>query len=319
MEVVDVVNDYPCPRTCKLALASGRTRSISRRPPLAFPHVYDDPKYRNDADASWFTDRIRESKADVVVWHFEMYSGWLAEAVREGAGDRPLVLNIHDVTAARGGLVPDQYEPFAYECADAFVFVMEAQRDFAAKVGYDVRKPTHFIPNFPSSSMFVDKPLLPYEGGIVYEGGADKRGQEGGWRDLSDVADMVPLHMYAANDGIEYGIKHESLNDYRILIHHLSTHDWGLTGTMRPEESWKQTFPNKVGDYWAAGIPFVALNTPIMQYWADRGMGICLEDARELRRLPDPRPYKKAVMEQRREYTIEAYIEKYEEFLKELA
>ena len=110
MDVLHVVSEYPCPRASKIAIATGWRDVVCRRIPQAMPDAFKRVTWRPDADGKWFRDRIRESKADAIMLHAELYSSWMAEAVKEGAGDRPLIVNIHDVTAARTGYVKDIYE-----------------------------------------------------------------------------------------------------------------------------------------------------------------------------------------------------------------
>jgi hypothetical protein len=319
MRVLHVTSEYCCPRANRFSLILGGG-SVSRLPHTAFPEAFDSVVWRQDADPKWFAEQITKSDADLIMFHAEMYSGWLAEAVREGAGKRPLVVNVHDLTAARTGYVPDIYEPLLYDVADALMFVMPAQQEFAKAIGYNTDKPTLFVPNYPSSTMFVDRKMLPHIGGVVYEGGLEPRGTAGAWRDLSPVADALApkggLHVYPANPGIDYGIQHDMVLDYRILIHQLGRHDWNFTGTMQPNLAWMQTFATKVGDGWAAGVPFLALNTPIMLPWAEEGMGICT-DTLDFE-LPDPKPFRKAVLANRDRYTMEYEAPRIREFLEQL-
>lgn len=243
--------------------------------------------------------------------HVELYTSWMAEAVREGAGTRPLIVNIHDVTAARTAYTPDVYEHLLFDVADALIFTADEQKVSAEAFGFDTDKPCLILPNYPSSTMFFMRKMLPHLGGIVYEGGLDKRGAQGAWRDLSGIADALErggsaLHIFPANPGIDYGVLHDMVLDYRILIHRLAQFDWGLTGTLEPELSWLTTTPNKVFDYMSAGIPFVALNTPVMKPWAEEGLGIVTDNVTDLLSLPDPKPYRRAIAYNRHRFTMEA-------------
>jgi hypothetical protein len=317
VKILDVVSEYPCPRAAKLSLALGRNDLLARRPPMGLSDAYARKTIRPDLDAKYIKSFVAESDADVIQIHGEMYSGWLAEAVREGAGNRPVVLNAHDLTAARPSLTPDPYEFLLYEVADGIIYVTDKQRTDTEEL-YD-SKPSILVPNFQSSTCFIDKTPLPYLGGLVYEGGLDKRGQHGAWRDLSPIADSVELHIYPADPNVDYGTIHGIETDYRVLSHRLAQHDWGFTGSPTPHPAWQHAFPNKVADYWAAGIPFVALHTPILSEYADMGMGICISSIDELKRLPDPRPYRKRVLAQRGQFTMEAQADKVREFIRGLS
>lgn len=280
---------------------------ICRRPPAQFYHVYSSIRSCPYWDWADFQREIRNSDAEVIHVHGEQYDYWPVLAARE-VTDRPIILNCHDLVCARPESVFDAYEADALATADAHVWVTNEQREFAKKVGLRTDIPNITITNYPTSSAFVDKPMLSHIGGIVYAGGIDKRGDDVNFRDFSEVADTVPLHIYPANtfegDGT-YGILHELEYDYFLLPHRLARHDWGFAGHVKPNDAWGHSFPTKVGEYWAAGLPFVALNVPLMQEYADIGMGVMVKRPSDLANLPDPKPYRKAVLANRGRFTMQ--------------
>ena len=169
------------------------------------------------------------------------------------------------------------------------------------------------IPNHASSSVFLDKRVLPYVGGVVLHGGMMPRGDEQTSLDHSLAADALDgkLHLYPGGEPPDYGIVHRMEVDYNLLIHRLSQHDWGYCGTANPDHVWGQALPTKVGEYFAAGIPVIALNCPPVKPLCDAGMGIYLTDVRDLPKAAatPTKTFKKAVMHNRARFTTERAIE----------
>ena len=255
---------------------------------------------------------VKASKADVIHIHGELYGYWLAQCVRE-ATDRPVILDCHDLACARPNSLLDAYEQRAFQMADAFVWVTQEQRDFGLKMGLAaLGKPEVFVTNYVTSSAFIDKPLLPKIGGVVYAGGISKRGDGSQERDLSAVADQIPLHIYCGSpEPPDYGINHPQEVHYPLYIQQLARYDWGFCGHPFQATSWLQSMPTKATEYFAAGIPGIFMNVPACREFAERGMGVYIDDIRDLKKVAslDPKPYRKAVMAQRREFTVERIID----------
>lgn len=78
--------------------------------------------------------------------------------------------------------------------------------------------------------------------------------------------------------------------------------------------------PTKVGEYFAAGIPVIALNCPPVKPLCDAGMGIYLTDVRDLPKAAatPTKQFKKAVMHNRSRFTTERVIEPLAELYKEV-
>jgi hypothetical protein len=236
----------------------------------------------------------------------------------------PVILNVHDVTSARPKFLFDPHEYPAYEAADGFVFVTDAQRDFCISLGFPVEgKPYAVIGNLASSTCFVDKPLLPHIGGMVYEGGVDVRGYDAAWRDLSPLADALAgrLHIYSGGHACDYGIPHPTEFEQRALMERLAQHDWGFCGTPVENAAWSHSWPNKACDYLSAGIPIVCMNVPVLKPLCDRGLGVYVNSVQEAAAVSrtNPKPYRKRVMAQRGEFTFQREVHKvaalYEEVL----
>lgn len=256
----------------------------------------------------------RISEHDACVLHVHNEPNWPAIAAKRASMGRPVILDVHDITSANPGRAQDRLERQAYEEADAFVFVSEEQRSFASSCGLPIEgKPYAVLPNYASSSLFIEGTPLPPLGGVVYEGGAVRRGDPWTGRDYSTVADALGggLHMFVGQDAVpDYGLVHPREDSYRVLIHRLAQFDWGLVGTANPDPGWSHAVPNKVFDYMSAGIPFIALNVPMIRPLCGLGMGVYCESVDGVREAAtlDPEPYRRQVLTCRANYTMESAI-----------
>lgn len=312
-----VAGDFPdvrCGRITEAMQAHGWQHDvITAKYPPQFSHVYrsiDANPYRTYRQ---FVDAIAAHPAEVIHVHGELYGLWALHAALEGANGRPVILNVHDLPSARAGGVFDVYEKSAIEAADALVWVTDAMRDFAKRGGISVDKPSCVVSNYPSRSIFIDGTPLPHIGGVVYEGGAEKRGQVAGWRDMSPIADALDgaLHIYPGNPGCDYGILHETELHYPLLIQRLAQHDWGFVGVWPANEAWTQTVPTKAYEYLAAGIPILAMNCPLLKPLCMAGMGRYVNSLEELAKWSkrDPAPFRAAVLAKRDEYALDNFIQ----------
>lgn len=242
--------------------------------------------------------------------HGEMHHYFPVAQLKE-VTDKPVILNVHDLTCARLNSVLDIFEEENLALADAHVWVTEAQRDYAKKMGLDVDKPYCIVPNYVSSRYFIDKTPLPHKGGLVYEGGIAERGNNSNYRDFSPIADEVELHIFGGGGDCDYGILEDPVMDYEMLFHRLAQYDWGLAGFYEDVPGWNQTQPTKAYEYLAAGIPIISWNTPMLDEIVDMGMGVTVNSMAELKKVvaSDPKPYKKRVLEHRRHFCIERHIQ----------
>lgn len=315
-----VTGEFPCIRagrfTHALNDAGWQHDVVCRAYPPQFASSYrfiDFDPYRTRDDIK---EAVARSEAEIIHVHNE--PNWPVIDIKE-VTDKPVILNIHDLACARPTSPMDEYEAEAMEKADAHIWVTAEQRLYAADAGLCVDKPHVIVGNYASSSVFIDKPVLPHIGGIVYEGGCDPKGS-GGWRDLTEVVDALDgnLHIYPGGADPGYGIVHEPVYEFPLLIHELTRFDWNLAwGLSAP--GWMHSIPTKVFDGFAAGVPIIT-NIPTIKPFCDIGMGVFIEDLRDLPRVArlDPKPYKKAVMANRSRFTTEREIEKVAELYKAL-
>ncbi|GAB4278031.1 MAG: hypothetical protein Kow0056_09910 [Coriobacteriia bacterium] len=311
-----ISGNFPCVRSGKMTHAMNNHGyehdALCLKSPRQFLESYREIIHNPLMTKKEMGELIRSHPAEILHIHNE--PNWPVIVAKEYAEGRPVVLNVHDLACARPNEAIDPFEAEAFDAADAFIFVSEQQREYAIRQGLPVgNKPYAVIANYVSSSMLVDEKLLPHIGGIVYAGGTDPRSGGQKWRDYSPLADKLggQLHIYAGNPGTDYGIVHETIVQYPVLMHRLAQHDWGFTGTYRGDiMAHQHSVPNKIFDYFAAGIPIIAMNVPLAQEYVRLGMGLyagVLDDVVRVQKI-DPRPYRKAVLEHRERFTMEARI-----------
>lgn len=314
--------DIRCGRTTLALKNHGVTHGVTTlRLPPQLQHAYDFIDWNHTDGAKGIIDRAMQHDVDIYHVHGELHQFWPVIELKERT-DKPVILNIHDLASARPGTALDRYEEEAIDAADALVWVTEEQRQFAASIGLGIGKPYVIVPNYASSSVFIEKRVLPYLGGVVLHGGMTGRGDEQTSLDHSPAADALggKLHLYPGGPEPDYGIVHRTEVDYGLLIHRLAQHDWGYCGIATPDHVWGQALPTKVGEYFAAGIPVIALNCPPVKPLCDAGMGIYLTDVRDLPKAAatPTKAFKKAVMHNRARFTTERAIEPLVELYREL-
>ena len=281
---------------------------------LKYPAVYERA-YRTITSDPYLTaasmaEFARAHPADLLLVNNE--PNWPVAAFRKAAGKRPLVLDVADIQSQRLEGWIDPWESEAFELADAYVFVTEAQREWALEQGLaGAHKPSALLSNCVLAAEMIDSTPLPHLGGLVYQGGADKRSARGGWRDLSSLADALGGELHLYGDTVDYGISHGTELEYALLIQRLARHDWGFVGSPMPSLAWAKTLPNKIYEYFAAGLPVIVMNAEQCRPFCDAGMGVYCESVAEvadLVRSADAEPLRAAVRELRAQFTMEASI-----------
>lgn len=320
-----VCGEYPDIRVGRITSAlrdNGIKHGVTTlRYPPQMDDVYDFIDWNHTDSQAGIIDRALAHEADIYHVHGELHQFWPVLALKERT-DKPVILNIHDLNSARPSVALDRYEEEAIAAADALVWVTDDYRLFGEAMGFAVDKPYCIVPNYVSSRWFIDKPVLPHIGGVCIHGGMAKRGDTGASLDFSPIADLLggQVHLFPGGPNPDYGIIHPTEIDYGILIHRLSQFDWGFSGSVYPNAVWGSTLPTKVGECFAAGTPVIAMNCPAVKPFCDIGMGIYLDDPRDLPKAAatDPAPYRKAVLANRHRFTTERAIAPLVEMYKEL-
>ena len=291
---------------------------------LQYPALYEDA-YRTITADPYLTRAsmcvfAEQHPADLLLVNNE--PNWPVAIWREAARGRPLVLDVADIQSQRLQGFIDPYEAQAFELADAYVFVTQDQHEHALSHGLaSAEKPYAILSNHVLAAEMIESTPLPHLGGLVYQGGMDKRAARGGWRDLSSLADAMDGQLHLYGDSVDYGIQHGTETEYSLLIHRLARHDWGFVGSPVSSVAWDKTLPNKIYEYFAAGIPVVVMNAPLCRSFCEAGMGVyceTVEQVAEVARTVSPEPYRRAVLERRSEFTMEAHIAPLAEMLSSL-
>jgi hypothetical protein len=312
-----VTGNFPCIRVGKTTEALGyrgwEHDVFCMHQPPQLRDVYKSITEVRSATDTEVADFIRASDAEIIHIHNE--PNWPV-LVAKDATKKPVILNVHDAACARPLSMRDPFEFDAYESADALIFVTEAQRDYVLDSGARIEDtPYTVIGNYATSRYFVDKPILPHVGGVVYEGGIDARGAKERWRDQSVIADAlqadgVPFHIFSDTD-VDYGTPHGAVVEFSALTHQISRFDWGFCGVPEAIPAWSQSIPNKFFDYLSGGIPVIAYNCEPVREFCDAGFGIYADSIEDILRAAhtDPKPYRKHVLENRGQYTFLRHID----------
>jgi len=164
---------------------------------------------------------------------------------------------------------------------------------------------------------------MPYRGGVVYEGGIQPNANTPqpdiyrflDFRSLATSLNemQVPFHMFGGDMThapyyVPLGAVCNPSASYAALIRLMSRYDWGFYGSTDPHPQITKTFPNKVFEYVAAGIPVITLNGGEAAEWVvANGVGIALEDIKELpERYDEHKQLKLNVLEKRDQFTAES-------------
>lgn len=326
-----VSGNFPCVRVGKtteaLSYRGWEHDVLCMKEPPQMRDVYKRIKVIPSATNKEFGEMM--DKHDGELLHVHNEPNWPVMIAKEYT-DKPVIMNVHDVASARpkASQFRDIFEFASYEAADGLIFVTDEQRDFVIARGANIKEtPYAVVGNYATSRYFLDKPILPHVGGLVYEGGLDARGKELAWRDQSVLADALEksgVHMHIFSDErVDYGVPHGPVVEFVALIHRLSQYDWGFCGTMKPIPAWEHSIPNKFFDYLSAGIPVIVMNCPELKPLCDEGFGIYVYDHRDAVNIVknvDPKPYKKYVAKHRQRFTmlnhIQPVVDLYDEVLR---
>lgn len=304
-----ITADFPdvrCGRITRALRDNGWTHDVLTR---GYPPQMDD--VYTHIDCNPYRDRFTVGDTGTALYHVhgEMHH-YHPVLDLKAQTDKPVILNVHDLTCARPESILDKWEKECIEAADGLIWVTREQRDFAQRMGINVDKPTAFFGNYVSSAYFIDKTPLPHIGGVCYEGSIASRGEGANDRDFSPVADALDgaLHIYSGGMNPDYGIVHDPVFEYEMLFQRLAQHDWGFAGYHSYSPSWEHSQPTKAYEYLAAGIPIISMNTPLLDPLIEMGMGVRIESLSDLKRLPDPKAFRKAIMANRRHFSAERDI-----------
>lgn len=262
----------------------------------------------------------RLPKADI--YHIHNEPSQLVTTVRKTIPDARIIFDVHDLNVMRDGKLRG-YEQQAFALTDAVVWISDAYGETARRK-YSYLGPSTVVQLAVPKDWFQN----PIKGsGIVFEGGAlspkqlkDRRNL--GYRDLTKIVlnfkrKNLTIHMHITDwRAIEYyrsiGAEIEPTLPYLALLSALSRYEWGLALFDSTEDQIRMNMPNKLFDYMAAGIPIIAnKDTAFGDFVEATGIGITM-DVNSIPDLPDATPYKRKVLEMRKNYSMDKEANKIE-------
>jgi hypothetical protein len=289
---------------------------------------------------------------DADVFHCHNEPSWFVTAVKEVFPDKPVLLDVHDSYLARS--TPDQAterlnageahvrvtteERSNFQLADALNFPSDAIAE-VVRSEFRLEQPHMVLPSYVPQQ-FYRYDGREWRGGLVYEGKvnipAETQGRHVGFEycDYTDVAERcdkigIDFHLYSARDDKPFldhfgKYQHTFLNPpiaYDALMKSIGRHDWGLVGNSIKTSEWDVAAPNKLFEYFAAGMPAVSMNAAWCdKFLAETGMGMSVANPEELaERWSEHRKYREQVIKHRKAWAMESHISKLEEFYRAIA
>jgi glycosyltransferase involved in cell wall biosynthesis len=335
MRILHIHNRSSCIRAFKqstIMLARGhQVESVAQMHGFGFniytaAHAYGDPQQLQRT--------IAESKADVLHVHTE--PDRLVAFVKEHAGGRPVVMDVHDPSSLRTRKAPDADETAAFAFADAFIHVSEpCQKHSEEKHGKD--KPSTIIysyvnENFYNQARDVNWMSICYEGGLTSLV-ADEKGQAY-FRNLQyPVQKFIEagfnVSLFAAGDK-PIDSSYESMGamlvrdlTYTTMLNGIRNHAFGFVGAGAVTAILNAAMPNKLFEYISQGVVPVCWNADTAGEFVQReGIGIWLKPDDDLTDLKDKfkrgPAYRKNLLKIRQRFTMESQAEQLEQLYRSL-
>jgi hypothetical protein len=289
---------------------------------------------------------------DADVFHCHNEPSWFVTAVKEVFPDKTVLLDVHDSYLARSTReqATEKLDSGAFhvrvtaeernnfQLADALNFPSGALSDLVCGE-FNLKQPHMVLPSYVPS-MFYRYEGRDWHGGLVYEGKvnlpSETKGKSVGFEycDYTDVAERcdklgMDFHLYSARSDDkfrEYYSKYKQVFIHQPLLYDelmksIGRHDWGLVGNTIETSEWNVAAPNKLFEYFAAGLPAVSMNAAwCSEFLEYTGMGMSVSGPEELaERWSEHRHYRPAVIKHRKEWAMEAHISKLEEFYRAIA
>lgn len=307
-----------------------------------FTLCYDTEHFLN-------TFKVFADTGKVDVFHCHNEPSWFVSALKEMT-NIPVILDIHDSYLAR--TTPEEAtegldrgdihirvtaeERNNFQLADGLVYPGEYFRE-TVSTEYKLDQPSLTLPSY------VPKRLYKYQsrdwhGGLVYEGKVnlpeENKGAHTGFSycDYTDLAHKtnnmkMDFHIYAGRMDEKFkkhywdiAFLHKPLL-YDEMLDSIGRHDWGLVGNTTKTREWDVAMPNKLFEYLATGVPVVSMNaSDCSKFLTETGMGITVDSPEELgERWREHRDTRKKVFRHRQDWSMNAHINKLEDFYRGFA
>lgn len=287
------------------------------------------------------SDQMRnavELHRDADLFHVHNEPSWFVACVKETLPQAKVVLDLHDSMLLRRTEreveKADDPAVFRYsadersnlQLADGHVFVCEPMRKLATTT-YKLGQPHAVVPSaVPWQWMRFDH--MKYIGGLCYEGRVDVKEDLPAQWDFFNYCNYVPFAEACQKVGVPFYLYTTRKNTevrkvyaprcylapeplaYDVLLKVIGGHDWGLVGNLKPYTEWQHALPNKLFEYWAAGLPAVCFNAKeSSRFLKDTGMGITVGSVEELAgRWNESRTCRANIIKRRREFALERWL-----------
>jgi len=286
------------------------------------------------ADQKQLAAVIRESKADVLHVHTQPDS--LVAFVKENAGSRPVVYDVHDPESIRTRKPPGRDQIEAYKAADAIIHVSEP-----CKKHYDEQhgtgKPSTIIysyvnANFYNQSRDVNWSSICYEGGLTTRT-TDEHGhtyfRNMGYVVQKFIENGYNVSLFAAGYD-EIDNTYENMGalvvrdlHYPTMLNAIRNHAFGFVGSPAVTQLMHVAMPNKLFEYISQGVVPVVWNADTAGEFVQRnGIGIWLKADDDLSDLPKKLSrapaYRKNLLKIRDRFTMDTQGERLEKFYQSL-
>ena len=275
---------------------------------------------------------VRESKADV--FHVHSDPNYLVAAVKEAAGNRPVIHDVHDPESMRTGQKPDQHEIESMTVCDGIIHVSQGCRAYMEKT-HGATKPTVIIHSAVPLAGYHFNKTANFDA-IVYQGGLTTKlhGPDGltYFRNLQYVVKQFieqgyQFSLFAAGTD-EIDLSYEKMGafltrdlNYTTMLNALRLHGFGFAGTPVLTPIMKNAMPNKLFEYISQGVVPVCWNCDEAgAFVKENEIGIWLKgDLTELRiKLKDGMRIREKLVKRGKEFAMESQAPALENFYRSL-
>jgi glycosyltransferase involved in cell wall biosynthesis len=282
------------------------------------------------SDVTHLQRTIRESKADI--FHVHSDPNWLVPMVKEAAGHRPVIHDVHDPESMRTGRTPDKHEIAAMTVCDGIIHVSQGCREHCEKT-HGATKPTEIIYSMVPEAGYKANKNANFDA-IVYQGGLTtlERTPDGMtyFRNLQPVVKQFieqgfQFSLFAAGQD-DIDLSYEKMGafltrnlNYTTMLNALRLHGFGFVGTPVLTPIMKYCMPNKLFEYISQGVVPVCWNADEAgEFVKENGIGIHLKgDLSELRiKLKDGMRIREKLVKNGKQFAMESQTNKLEQFYK---
>lgn len=270
---------------------------------------------------------VERSSADVI--HVHSDPNWLVPLVKQAAGRRPVIHDVHDPESMRTGQAPDKDEVEAYK-VDGIIHVSERCREYAERA-FGVHPKTIINYSMVPRMLFGSSPA-PNFNAIAYEGGLTSLEEDGNglayYRNMhymvhQFIAEGFQVSLFAAGRD-ELDMSYDQMGalvtrhlPYATMLTGLRLHGFGFVGAPVINPLIRAAMPNKLFEYISQGLVPVCWNMDEAGEFVEKnGIGIHLHGdlvnlREQLKRGPELR---ENLMKIRQQFAMESQAETLERF-----